>query len=82
MKKDFDAEPLDTDVPMQTQKQKPTHEVRLGHIKAVALEKADLAPMRNHHDAASLFLIGNLSFHETIYLGEFGFGQSRFGRRD
>ena len=36
MKKDFDAEPLDTDVPMQTQKQKqtPTHEVRLGFIKA------------------------------------------------
>jgi len=34
MKNDFDAEPLDTDVPMQTQKQKPIHEVRLGFIKA------------------------------------------------
>ena len=34
MKNDFDAEPLDTDVPMQTKKQTPIHEVRLGHIKA------------------------------------------------
>lgn len=34
MKKDFDDESLDTDVPMQTQKQKPIHEVRLGLIKA------------------------------------------------
>lgn len=30
----FDAESADTDVPMQTQKQKPIHEVRLGLIKA------------------------------------------------
>ena len=30
----FDAEPFDTDVPMQTTKQKPIHEVRLGLIKA------------------------------------------------
>lgn len=34
MKNDFDDESLDTDVPMQTQKQKPIHEVRLGFIKA------------------------------------------------
>jgi len=34
MKTDFDDESLDTDVPMQTQKQKPIHEVRLGLIKA------------------------------------------------
>lgn len=30
----FKAEQLETDVPMQTQKQKPIHEVRLGLIKA------------------------------------------------
>jgi hypothetical protein len=30
----FKAEQLETDVPMQTQKQKPIHEVRLGSIKA------------------------------------------------
>ena len=34
MKNDFDDESLDTDVPMQTQKQKPIHEVRIGFIKA------------------------------------------------
>src|SRR4051812_22806319 len=34
MKTDFDDVSLDTDVPMQTQKQKPIHEVRLGLIKA------------------------------------------------
>ncbi len=31
---DFDIDPTETDVPMQTQKQKPIHEVRLGRIKA------------------------------------------------
>jgi hypothetical protein len=30
----FGNEPFDTDVPMQTPKQKPIHEVRLGSIKA------------------------------------------------
>src|SRR5262249_35423927 len=30
----FDGEPFDTDVPMQTKKTKPIHEVRLGLIKA------------------------------------------------
>jgi hypothetical protein len=42
----FNTEPLNTDVPMQTQKQKPIHEVRLGHIKAAVWKNETEAGVR------------------------------------
>ena len=59
MKKDFDAEPLDTDVPMQTQKQKPTHEVRLGHIKAAVWKNETESGVRYNTTFCRIFKDGD-----------------------
>ena len=71
MKTDFDDESLDTDVPMQTQKQKPTHEVRLGFIKA--------AVWKNETESGVRF---NVTFKRIYKDGDKWNHTDSFGRDD
>lgn len=67
----FDGSPTDTDVPMQTKKQKPTHEVRLGHIKA--------AVWRNETEAGVRY---NATFSRIYKDGDDWKSTDSFGRDD
>ncbi len=67
----FDNEPFDTDVPMQTQKQKPIHEVRLGFIKA--------AVWKNETENGTRF---NVSFSRIYKDGDKWSHTESFGRDD
>ena len=71
MKNNFDDESLDTDVPMQTQKQKPTHEVRLGYIKA--------AVWKNETEAGVRY---NVTFNRFYKEGDSWKFTESFGRDD
>ena len=71
MKNDFDDESLDTDVPMQTQKQKPIHEVRLGSIKA--------AVWKNETEAGVRY---NVTFSRIYKDGDNWKSTDSFGRDD
>ena len=55
----FDGNPTDPSVPMQTKKQKPTHEVRLGHIKAAVWKNETEAGVRYNATFSRIYKDGD-----------------------
>ena len=67
----FDTEPLDTDVPMQTPKQKPIHEVRISTVKG--------AIWRNETENGTRY---NVTFSRIYKDGDNWKSTDSFGRDD